>query len=78
MGDDMITVNIGKAKDIAHNARRAARSVEFAPLDIRTTIPSEAIAAEAARQVIRDKFTAMQIAIDAASTVDEIKQALAW
>ena len=73
----MITVNIGKAKDIAHNARRAARSVEFAPLDIRTTIPSEAIAAEAARQVIRDKFTAMQIAIDAASTVDEIKQALA-
>ena len=31
MGDDMITVNIGKAKDIAHDVRRAARSVEFAP-----------------------------------------------
>jgi hypothetical protein len=68
-----ITINIAKAKNIAHDARRTARSAEFAPLDIKATIPSEATAAEAARQVIRDKYAAMQTAIDAASTVDQIK-----
>lgn len=72
----MITINIDKAKTIAHDKRREARSVEFAPLDIKATIPSEATAAEAARQAIRDKYTAMQTAIDSASTVDEIKAAM--
>ena len=71
-----ITINITKAKTIAHDARRTARSAEFAPLDIKATIPSEATAAEAARQVIRDKYAAMQTAIDEASTVDEIKAAM--
>lgn len=69
----MITVNITKAKSIAHDARRTARSAEFAPLDIKATIPSEAAAAETARQVIRDKYATMQTAIDAATTTDEIK-----
>jgi hypothetical protein len=69
----MITINIDKAKSIAHDARRLARSAEFAPLDIKATIPSEATAAEAARQVIRDKYAAMQTAIDAATTTDQIK-----
>jgi len=69
----MITINITKAKNIAHDARRTARSAEFAPLDIKATIPSEAIAAEAARQVVRDKYAAMQTAIDAATTTDQIK-----
>jgi hypothetical protein len=69
----MITINITKAKIIAHDARRIARSSEFAPLDIKATIPSEAIAAEAARQVIRDKYATMQNAINSATTVDEIK-----
>lgn len=72
----MITINIDKAKDIAHAKRREARSAEFAPLDIKATIPSEATAAEAARQAVRDKYTAMQTAIDSASTVDEIKAAM--
>jgi hypothetical protein len=72
----MITVNITKAKNIAHDARRTARSAEFAPLDIKATIPSEATAAEAARQVVRDKYASMQTAIDAASTVDQIKAAM--
>ena len=72
----MITINIPKAKAIAHDIRRAARSAEFAPLDIKATIPSEAAAAEAARQVIRDKYAAMQTAIDAATTTDEIKAVL--
>ena len=72
----MITINIDKAKGIAHDKRREARSAEFAPLDIKATIPSEATAAEAARQAIRDKYAAMQTAIDSATTVDEIKAAM--
>ena len=72
----MIVINLNKAKAIAHDKRRAKRADEFAPLDIKATIPSEATAAEAARQVIRDKYAAMQTAIDAASTTDEIKAAM--
>ena len=69
----MITVNITKAKAVVHDKRRAARAAEFAPLDIKATIPSEAAAAEAARQAIRDKYAAMQTEIDAAQTPDELK-----
>ena len=69
----MITINLDKAKNIAHDKRRVARSAEFAPLDIKATIPAEAQAAEAARQVIRDKYATMQTAINAATTVDQIK-----
>ena len=72
----MITININKAKTIAHEKRRQARSTEFGPLDIKATIPSEAAAAEAARQVVRDKYAAMQVAIDAATTADGIKAAM--
>ena len=72
----MITINIDKAKTVAHDMRRAARAAEFAPLDIKATIPSEAAAAEAARQFIRDKYADIQVAIDAATTVDGIKSAL--
>ena len=72
----MITINIDKAKTIAHDARRTARSAEFAPLDIKATIPSEATAAETARQAVRDKYATMQTAIDSAKTVDEIKLAM--
>ena len=69
----MITINIDKAKAIVHEARRAKRAEEFAPLDIKATIPSEAAAAEAARQAIREKYAAMQTEIDAAPGVDELK-----
>ena len=72
----MITINIAKAKVIAHDKRRDARSAEFSPLDIKATIPSEATAAEAARAVIRAKYATMQASIDAASTVEEIKAAM--
>jgi len=72
----MITINIDKAKTIAHDKRREARSAEFAPLDIKATIPSEAIAAEAARATVRAKYATMQTAIDAATTPDEIKAAM--
>jgi hypothetical protein len=69
----MITINIDKAKNIAHEKRRMARAAEFTPLDIKATIPSESVAAEAARQIIRDKYTEIQIGINDAETVDEIK-----
>ena len=72
----MIAINLAKAKAIAHDKRRAARANEFTPLDIKATIPIEAVAAEAARQVVRDKYAVMQSAIDAASDVDELKAAL--
>lgn len=69
----MITVNLAKAKSIVHDKRRAARAAEFAPLDIKATIPSEAAAAEAARQAVREKYATMQAAIDAAADVDALK-----
>jgi hypothetical protein len=74
----MITINITKAKAVAHNLRRAARSVEFQPYDeaIAKQIPGQIDGAEAARATIRTKYAAMQTAIDAASTVDEIKAAM--
>jgi hypothetical protein len=71
-----IVIDVTKAKAIGHEIRRAARSAEFAPLDIKATIPSEASAAEAARQVIREKYAAIQSGIDAATTPEEIKTAL--
>jgi len=72
----MITVDMTKAKEIAHEKRRAARAEEFAPLDIKATIPTEAEAAEAARQVVRDKYATMQTAMDAATTPEELKELL--
>jgi hypothetical protein len=76
LDEGVVSVNLNKAKTIAHDKRREARSAEFAPLDIKATIPSEATAAEAARQAVREKYATMQTAIDAASTVDEIKAAM--
>lgn len=72
----MIVINIDKAKAIGHEMRRAARAEEFKPLDIKATIPSEAAAAEAERQAVRDKYALIQDAIDVAATPDEIKSAL--
>ena len=75
----MITVNIDKAKAIAHDRRRAARAEEFKPHDeiIARQIPgADAAAAEAARAAIRAKYSDMQSQIEAAATPDEIKAAL--
>ena len=74
----MITININKAKSVAHDMRRAARAEEFKPYDdaIAKQIPGQTEGAEAARQAIREKYAAMQTAIDAASTIDEIKAAM--
>lgn len=75
----MITINMSKAKAIGHDIRRAKREEEFAPLDavIAKQIPGkDAQAAEAERQVIREKYAAIQSEIDAAGTPEEIKAAL--
>ena len=69
----MITVNLDKAKVIVHDIRRAKRTAEFSPLDVKATIPSEAVAAEAARQAVREKYAAVQSQIDAAPGVPELK-----
>jgi hypothetical protein len=72
----MIQINMTKAKAIAHDARRAARTKEFDPHDaiIMKQIPGvDAAAAEASRQAIRDKYAALQTQMDAAQTPDELK-----
>lgn len=69
----MITINLKKAKDIAHEKRRVARAQEFAPLDIKATIPAESAKAEAERQKVRDKYAVMQSQIDAVNSVDGLK-----
>ena len=71
----MITINIDKAKAIAHDKRRAAREAEFKPYDdaIAKQIPGQADGAEAARQAIREKYAAIQQSIDAATTVEQLK-----
>jgi hypothetical protein len=73
-----ITINVTKAKTIAHDVRRAARTEEFKPYDdaIAKQIPGQSDGAEAARAVIRAKYAAMQTDIDAAYTIDEIKAAM--
>ena len=69
----MITINVDKAKGIAHEVRRAKRTEEFAPLDVKATIPSEAVAAEEARAAIRAKYEGVQANIDAAADVAALK-----
>jgi hypothetical protein len=74
-----VEVDLVKAKAIGHDIRRSKRAEEFAPHDevIAKQIPGKDQAqAEEARQVVRDKYAAMQVAIDEAATPDEIKAAL--
>ena len=68
-----IFVNLAKAKSIVHDKRRAARSAEFAPLDIKATIPAESKAAEAARALVRERHNVIQGEIDACERVEELK-----
>lgn len=72
----MITINLTKAKEIAHTIRREKRAEEFKPFDevISKQIPgADAVAAEEARQTIREKYATMQQDIDTAATPEEIK-----
>ena len=72
----MITVNLTKAKTIAHDVRRAKRAEEFAPLDevIMKQIPgADTDAAEVSRADIRTKYATVQTNIDAAADVAALK-----
>ena len=69
----MININMAKAKDIAHDKRRAVRAEKFKPLDIEATIPAMATEAEAKRQVIRDEDAIIQSNIDNVGTVEDLK-----
>jgi len=71
-----VETDMPKAKLIAHNMRRKAREELFKPLDIQATIPSQAQAAEVARQAIRDADAIKQTAIDNSSSEAELKAAL--
>ena len=73
-----LVIDLTKAKNIGHDMRRAARAEEFKPYDeaIAKQIPGAADGAEAQRQVIREKYAAIQTQIDAATTPNEIKVAL--
>ena len=68
-----IVIDLTKAKNIAHEVRREKRNAEFAPLDIKATIPAVAAEAEAERQAIRDKYAQIQADIDSAPSVEELK-----
>lgn len=69
----MIKVDINKAKEIVHTKRRYVRANLLKQLDIETTVPLLARQAEVQRQAIRDKFAAIQTAIDNAETSDQLK-----
>ena len=74
-----VEVDLDQAKSIGHDIRRTQRAEEFKPFDdiIAKQIPgADAIAAEANRQAIRDKYAQVQAAINAASDPEEIKAAL--
>lgn len=68
--------DLNKAKEIAHEKRRNARAAEFAPLDVEATIPSKAAQAESKRQTIRDKYDAMQNAINTSASIEVLKNTI--
>lgn len=71
--------NVAVCREIAHNLRRERREAEFKPHDdvIAKQIPgADKNAAEAARAAIRQKYEAMQAAIDTEQTPEAIKAAL--
>lgn len=75
----MIKINITKAKQIVHDVRRAKRATEFEPYDtiIMKQIPgNDYDQAEQARQVIREKYAAIQNQIDDCVDEHQLKQIL--
>jgi hypothetical protein len=79
MGECCIEHDLDKCKALGHDLRRIQRNAEFAPFDeiIAKQIPgADALAAEEARQAIRDKYALIQDAIDVAADPDTIKIAL--
>jgi len=77
--DGCVEHDLDQCRAIGHDKRRAARTEAFAPFDeiIAKQIPgADALAAEAARAEIRDKYALIQDAINVSETPNEIKSAL--
>ena len=73
----MIKINLPKAKEIVHSARREARAEEFKSYDeiIMKQIPGNDFDdAEAERVKIRAKYTTMQDEIDACTDDEKLKE----
>ena len=75
----MIKINLPKAKEIVHTARRKARTEEFKPYDeiIMKQIPGNDFDnAEAERVKIRAKYATIQEEIDACTDAEQLKEKL--
>lgn len=74
----MIKINLNKAKEITHEQRRLARSIEFAPYDeiVSKQIPGETKAAEKERKNIRSKYEALQEEVESATSLEELKSVM--
>lgn len=72
----MIKVNIEKAKEIAHNVRRANRAEKMKPLDIEATVPYLSVEAEQKRSIVREQNAQIQFEIESAETVDDLKASI--
>jgi phenylpropionate dioxygenase-like ring-hydroxylating dioxygenase large terminal subunit len=67
-----VIVNLSRAKEICHQKRREVRAAEFAPWDIKTTVPHLSLDAEQERQKIRDKYVDIQTQIKEATIPEEL------
>lgn len=75
LNQGQIHIDLASAKIIAHDVRRSVRDQEFESLDalIMKQIPGTDFAAvEVQRQAIRDKYSAIQVEIDAATDVETL------
>lgn len=68
-----VDIDIPRAKDVAHTIRRNDRAEKMEPLDRYASVPAMFTEIEAERQVVRDSNAAVQIGIDAANTVELLK-----
>ncbi len=68
-----VVEDLSRCIDIAHDKRRYNRNQQFAPLDIKATIPTEAADAEKKRQAIRVKDAKLQVDIDRAKNTGELR-----
>lgn len=67
--------SLPKAKLLAHDMRRKQRDEEMQPHDdiVIGTVPGDAVKAEAERVKIRAKYDVMQISINNATSVEQLK-----
>ena len=75
----VITIDLDKARLIAHDRRRAVRAELFKPHDerIKLALPGDdVVALDAPRKEIRELDQTTQIKIDEAQSIDELKEAL--